>query len=29
MNQAGIFTLIFDGFDEMAIRVDSDTLKWI
>jgi len=27
MNQAGIFLLIFDGFDEMAVRVDIDTLE--
>lgn len=27
MNDAGNFLLIFDGFDEMAIRVDADTLE--
>ncbi len=27
MNDAGIFLLIFDGFDEMAVRVDADTLE--
>lgn len=27
MNDAGIFLLIFDGFDEMAIKVDADTLE--
>lgn len=27
MNNAGIFLLIFDGFDEMAVRVDADTLE--
>lgn len=27
MNDAGIFLLIFDGFDEMAVRVDVDTLE--
>lgn len=27
MNKAGSFLLIFDGFDEMAVRVDSDTLE--
>ena len=27
MNDAGILFLIFDGFDEMAVRVDSDTLE--
>lgn len=27
MNEAGIFLLIFDGFDEMAVRVDVDTLE--
>lgn len=27
MNDAGIFVLIFDGFDEMASRVDTDTLE--
>jgi len=27
MNEAGIFVLIFDGFDEMAVRVDLDTLE--
>jgi hypothetical protein len=27
MNDAGTFLLIFDGFDEMAIKVDSDTLE--
>ena len=27
MNEAGIFLLIFDGFDEMAVRVDADTLE--
>src|SRR5205085_499650 len=26
MNDAGIFLLIFDGFDEMAVKVDADTL---
>jgi len=27
MNAAGIFLLIFDGLDEMAVKVDSDTLE--
>lgn len=27
MNEAGILLLIFDGFDEMAVRVDRDTLE--
>ena len=27
MNDAGIFLLIFDGFDEMAVKVDADTLE--
>jgi len=27
MNEAGIFLLIFDGFDEMAVKVDADTLE--
>ena len=27
MNEAGAFLLIFDGFDEMAVRVDADTLE--
>jgi len=27
MNEAGLFLLIFDGLDEMAIKVDSDTLE--
>ena len=27
MNEAGVFVLIFDGFDEMAVRVDQDTLE--
>ena len=27
MNDAGVFVLIFDGFDEMAVRVDADTLE--
>jgi len=27
MNKAGVFLIIFDGFDEMAVRVDSDTLE--
>lgn len=27
MNNAGMFLLIFDGFDEMAVRVDRDTLE--
>lgn len=27
MSQAGIFLLIFDGFDEMAVKVDADTLE--
>jgi hypothetical protein len=27
MNEAGILLLIFDGFDEMAVRVDVDTLE--
>lgn len=27
MNDAGAFLLIFDGFDEMAVRVDTDTLE--
>lgn len=27
MNDSGVFVLIFDGFDEMAIRVDADTLE--
>jgi NACHT domain/Restriction endonuclease/Pentapeptide repeats (8 copies) len=27
MNEAGIFLLIFDGFDEMAIKVDADKLE--
>jgi len=27
MNRAGAFLLIFDGFDEMAVRVDADTLE--
>lgn len=27
MNDAGIFALIFDGFDEMALKVDADTLE--
>jgi len=27
MNDAGIFLMIFDGFDEMAVRVDVDTLE--
>lgn len=27
MNEAGIFLMIFDGFDEMAVKVDSDTLE--
>jgi NACHT domain-containing protein/pentapeptide repeat protein len=27
MNNAGIFLLVFDGFDEMAVKVDADTLE--
>lgn len=27
MNELGIFLLIFDGFDEMAVKVDADTLE--
>lgn len=27
MNEVGIFLLIFDGFDEMAVKVDADTLE--
>ncbi len=27
MNDAGIFLLVFDGFDEMAVKVDADTLE--
>jgi len=27
MNEAGVFLLVFDGFDEMAVRVDADTLE--
>lgn len=27
MNEAGIFLIIFDGFDEMAVKVDADTLE--
>lgn len=27
MNDAGIFLLIFDGLDEMAVKVDADTLE--
>ena len=27
MNEAGLFVLIFDGFDEMAVRVDQETLE--
>jgi len=27
MNDAGIFLLVFDGFDEMATKVDADTLE--
>ena len=27
MNDAGAFVLVFDGFDEMAVRVDQDTLE--
>jgi hypothetical protein len=27
MNEAGIFVMIFDGFDEMAVKVDADTLE--
>lgn len=27
MNDAGMFLLIFDGFDEMAVKVDADTLE--
>ena len=27
MNGAGIFLMIFDGFDEMAVKVDADTLE--
>ena len=27
MNEAGMFLMIFDGFDEMAVKVDSDTLE--
>jgi hypothetical protein len=27
MNDAGAFLIIFDGFDEMAVRVDTDTLE--
>jgi hypothetical protein len=27
MNEAGIFLMIFDGFDEMAVKVDADTLE--
>jgi hypothetical protein len=27
MNDAGIFLIIFDGFDEMAVKVDADTLE--
>lgn len=27
MNDAGVFLLIFDGFDEMAVKVDVDTLE--
>jgi len=27
MNEAGVFLLIFDGFDEMALRVEADTLE--
>jgi len=27
MNDAGLFLLILDGFDEMATRVDADTLE--
>lgn len=28
MNEAGIFLMIFDGFDEMAVKVDADTLEF-
>ena len=27
MNEVGLFLLIFDGFDEMAVKVDADTLE--
>lgn len=27
MNEAGILLMIFDGFDEMAVKVDADTLE--
>lgn len=27
MNEAGLFVLILDGFDEMAVRADSDTIE--
>lgn len=27
MSEAGIFLMIFDGFDEMAVKVDADTLE--
>lgn len=27
MNEVGIFLLIFDGFDEMAVKVDADTVE--
>ena len=27
MNDTGIFLIIFDGFDEMAVKVDADTLE--
>jgi hypothetical protein len=27
MNEVGIFLLIFDGFDEMAVKADADTLE--
>jgi len=28
MNRAGLFVIILDGFDEMALRVDSDTIEY-
>jgi predicted NACHT family NTPase len=27
MNDAGVLLLLFDGFDEMATRVDADTIE--
>ncbi|NUO81988.1 SUMF1/EgtB/PvdO family nonheme iron enzyme [candidate division KSB1 bacterium] len=27
LNEAGMFVIILDGFDEMAVRVDSDTIE--